>query len=99
MLRSMLRANADANHGNEITWEAKADIVSGLGGFIVLRDGRGIANDEHRSDMPSFQRIGNFTDMANTSGCQLIWRSPQGAIKSIFKEFKQHPSDREPYDR
>src|SRR3984893_17501626 len=37
------RARADANHGNEITWEAEADIVSGLGGFIVLRDGRGIA--------------------------------------------------------
>ena len=28
---------------HEITWEAEADIVSGLGGFIVLRDGRGIA--------------------------------------------------------
>jgi len=38
-----VRANADANHGKEITWEAEADIVSGLGGFIVLRDGRGIA--------------------------------------------------------
>jgi hypothetical protein len=38
-----VRVNADANHGNEITWEAEADIVSGLGGFIVLRDGRGIA--------------------------------------------------------
>ena len=38
-----MRANADANHSNEITWEAEADIVSGLGGFIVLRDGRGIA--------------------------------------------------------
>jgi hypothetical protein len=38
-----VRANADVNHGNEITWEAEADIVSGLGGFIVLRDGRGIA--------------------------------------------------------
>jgi hypothetical protein len=38
-----VRANADANHGNEITWEAEADIVSGLGGFIVLRNGRGIA--------------------------------------------------------
>src|SRR5260370_22277312 len=37
------RVNADANHGHEITWEAEADIVSGLGGFIVLRDGRGIA--------------------------------------------------------
>jgi hypothetical protein len=38
-----VRAKADAHHGNEITWEAEADIVSGLGGFIVLRDGRGIA--------------------------------------------------------
>jgi hypothetical protein len=38
-----VRVNADANHGNEITWEAEADIVGGLGGFIVLRDGRGIA--------------------------------------------------------
>ena len=38
-----VRVNADASHGNEITWESEADIVSGLGGFIVLRDGRGIA--------------------------------------------------------
>jgi hypothetical protein len=38
-----VRALADANHGNEITWEAEADMVSGLGGFIVLRDGHGIA--------------------------------------------------------
>ena len=28
--------------GNEITWEADADFESGIGGFIVLRDGRGI---------------------------------------------------------
>jgi hypothetical protein len=32
-----------AASGNEITWEAEADIASGLGGFIVLRDGHGIA--------------------------------------------------------
>jgi hypothetical protein len=38
-----VRANADANHRNEITWQAEADLVSGLGGFIVLRDGHGIA--------------------------------------------------------
>jgi len=38
-----VRAKADANHGNEITWDAEADIVSGLGGFVVLRDGTGIA--------------------------------------------------------
>jgi hypothetical protein len=33
----------DRNHGNEITWEAEADIISGVGGFVVLRDGHGIA--------------------------------------------------------
>ena len=38
-----VRAKVDANHGIEITWEAEADIVSGLGGFITLRDGHGIA--------------------------------------------------------
>jgi hypothetical protein len=38
-----VRTKADANHGNEITWEAEADIASGLGGFVVLRDGHGIA--------------------------------------------------------
>jgi pimeloyl-ACP methyl ester carboxylesterase len=38
-----VQSKPDANHGNEITWEAEADIVSGLGGFIVLRDGHGIA--------------------------------------------------------
>ena len=38
-----VRAKADADHGNEIIWEAEADIVGGLGGFVVLRDGRGIA--------------------------------------------------------
>jgi hypothetical protein len=36
-----VRAKLDANHGNHITWDAEADIVTGLGGFIVLRDGRG----------------------------------------------------------
>jgi hypothetical protein len=29
--------------GNEITWDAEVDLANGLGGFIVLRDGRGIA--------------------------------------------------------
>jgi hypothetical protein len=38
-----VRVGADANHSNEIKWDAEVDIVSGLGGFIVLRDGHGIA--------------------------------------------------------
>ena len=39
-----VRVKADANHSNnEITWEAEADIAGGIGGFIVIRDGHGIA--------------------------------------------------------
>ena len=38
-----LKVKADVDHGNEITWETEVDMVSGLGGFIVLRDGHGIA--------------------------------------------------------
>jgi hypothetical protein len=38
-----VRVKADANHGNEITWDTEVNMVSGLGGFIVLRNGLGIA--------------------------------------------------------
>ena len=38
-----VRVKAGAASGNEITWEAEVDIAGGLGGFIVLRDGHGIA--------------------------------------------------------
>jgi hypothetical protein len=38
-----VRVKTDAASGNEITWEAEVDIANGLGGFVVLRDGHGIA--------------------------------------------------------
>jgi hypothetical protein len=38
-----VRVKPEANHGNEITWDTEVDMASGLGGFIVLRDGHGIA--------------------------------------------------------
>ncbi len=38
-----VRVKADAASGNEITWDADVDIAGGLGGFIVLRNGHGIA--------------------------------------------------------
>jgi hypothetical protein len=38
-----VRVKADAASGNEITWDVDVDLASGLGGFIVLRDGHGIA--------------------------------------------------------
>jgi hypothetical protein len=38
-----VRVKADANHRTEIKWDTEVDIASGLGGFIVLRDGHGLA--------------------------------------------------------
>jgi hypothetical protein len=34
---------AKPDRGNEITGDAEADFESGIGGFIILRDGRGLA--------------------------------------------------------
>jgi hypothetical protein len=34
---------AKADQGNEITWDAEADFESGIGGFIIMRDGKGLA--------------------------------------------------------
>jgi hypothetical protein len=38
-----LKVVAKPDWGNEITWDAEADFESGIGGFIILRDGRGLA--------------------------------------------------------
>ena len=38
-----VRVNDKGDQGTEVTWDAEADFASGLGGFIVLRDGLGVA--------------------------------------------------------
>lgn len=38
-----VRVKTEANRGNEITWDTEVDMFGGLGGFVVLRDGHGIA--------------------------------------------------------
>ena len=38
-----LKVLAKPDRGNEIPWDAEADFESGIGGFIILRDGRGLA--------------------------------------------------------
>ncbi|HET7086977.1 MAG TPA: hypothetical protein VFI23_19575 [Rhizomicrobium sp.] len=38
-----VRVKAGGASGNEITWDTEVDLASGLGGFIVIRDGHGIA--------------------------------------------------------
>ncbi|MCX7047593.1 MAG: hypothetical protein NTX50_19175 [Candidatus Sumerlaeota bacterium] len=39
-----VRATPDGSQGTEITWEAEADFESGIRNFIVMRDGRELAN-------------------------------------------------------
>jgi hypothetical protein len=47
--------------GNELTWEAEADLESGLASFIIERDGRFLANvpeqGKNRFGRPIFQNL------------------------------------------
>jgi pimeloyl-ACP methyl ester carboxylesterase len=61
-LASLLGEKPD--RGNEITWDAEADFESGIGGFIILRDRRGLArlptapqDQMYGGPRPLFQRI------------------------------------------
>src|SRR5260370_3756996 len=51
-----VRANADANHDNEITSEAEPSILNGLGGFLLLRDERGLALPPTQPPEPVYGR-------------------------------------------
>ena len=85
-----VRAKADENQGNEIAWEAEADIVSGLGGFIVLRDGRGIARlptqpPEAVYGRPLFQGLSyHDTPLAPLPQMRYVDTSVQPAAKHIY---------------
>jgi pimeloyl-ACP methyl ester carboxylesterase len=37
-----VRVNNKGDQGKEITWDAESGLASGLGGFIILRDGQGL---------------------------------------------------------
>jgi pimeloyl-ACP methyl ester carboxylesterase len=39
-----VRAVVKPDQGNEITWDAEADFESGIGGFVILRDGKGLVS-------------------------------------------------------
>jgi hypothetical protein len=38
-----VKVTTSGDQGTEIVWEAEADFESGIGGFIVMRDGKGLA--------------------------------------------------------
>jgi hypothetical protein len=75
---------------NEITWEAEADFVSGLGGFIVLRDGHGVAKlpaqpPEEVFGRPLFQGL-SFHDTPFAPLPQMIHvdTSPLNGVKHVY---------------
>jgi len=47
--------------GNELTWEAEADVESGLAGFVIERDGQFLANfpeqNKNPFGRPVFQKL------------------------------------------
>jgi hypothetical protein len=51
-----VRALARGEQGNEIAWDAEASMDGGLGGFIVLRDGHGVARLPQRAPDDVFGR-------------------------------------------
>jgi hypothetical protein len=85
-----VRAKADAEHVNEITWEAEADIVGGLGGFVVLRDGHGIAKlptqpPEAVYGRPLFQGLSyHDTPIAPLPQMKHVDASAQGGAKHDY---------------
>jgi hypothetical protein len=85
-----VRAHADPDHGTEITWDAEADIVAGLGGFIVLRDGTGIARlptqpPESVYGRPLFQGLSyHDTPSAPLAQMRYVDMSAQVGAKHVY---------------
>jgi hypothetical protein len=85
-----VRVKANAAHGNEITWEAEVDMVSGLGGFIVLRDGHGIAKlptrpPEDVFGRPLFQGLSfHDTPFAPLPQMMHVDTSAQAGVKHVY---------------
>jgi hypothetical protein len=84
------RVKTDTNHGIEITWEAEADVASGLGGFIVLRDGHGIAQlptqpPEAVFGRPLFQGL-SYHDTPFASFPQMMYvdTSAEAGVKHVY---------------
>jgi len=85
-----VRAHCDPDHGTEITWDAEADIVAGLGGFIVLRDGTGIARlptqpPESVYGRPLFQGLSyHDTPSAPLAQMRYVDMSAQVGAKHVY---------------
>lgn len=85
-----VRVKTEVNQGNEITWDTEVDMVSGLGGFIVLRDGHGIARlpiqpPESVYGRPLFQGL-SFHDTPVAPLPQMVHldRSAQAGVKHVY---------------
>lgn len=76
-----VEVEAQDDHSNKISWVAEADFESGIGGFVVLRDGRGIARlPEEPPDRvfgrPLFQGL-SFHDTPEAPFPQMVYVDKQ----------------------
>jgi hypothetical protein len=53
---SSVRTAAKGDRGTEITWDAEADFESGIGGFIIMRDGQELVKLPQKSPATSYGR-------------------------------------------
>jgi pimeloyl-ACP methyl ester carboxylesterase len=81
-----VRVNNRGDQGTEVTWDAVADPVSGLGGFIVLRDGHGVAQlPQHAPEevfgRPLFQGLSFHDTPTDPSPRMVYWdTSPKAGV-------------------
>ena len=90
---SNVRITARPDQSYEIAWEAEADFVVGLGGFVILRDGHGIARLPERPPdsvygRPLFQGL-SYHDTPFAPIPQMVYRdtSAQRGAKHVYTVF------------
>ena len=88
-----VRVTRRPDENYEVTWEAEADYVVGLGGFIILRDGHGIARLPERPPesvygRPLFQGL-SYHDTPFTPIPQMVYldTSAQPGAKHVYTVF------------
>jgi hypothetical protein len=85
-----VRVNDKGDQGTEVVWDAEADLASGLGGFIILRDGIGIARlpqqpPEEVFGRPLFQGL-SFHDTPTGPLPRMVYldKSTKGGTNHVY---------------
>jgi hypothetical protein len=85
-----VRVSTDASGGNLITWNARADLEAGIGGFVIMRDGRGLMRLPERAPdrlfgRPLYQGLSfHDTPEAPLIPMRFLDRSPKPGVKHVY---------------